>query len=167
MTTWQSFHWWFAIFNLTVWFPINQGLSLIAIATKSIEVPLTTPNQYNSPSYRKVKDTFFTRKSLANFYQLMKLSNVGKSDMKANERFTKNIVTNVEVCYDRFKRCSSELSPAFCGGFGQNVSFYIWARQWADYLLQQSGSHRNVKCSQGLLKIFATTFYRTSFRNIN
>ena len=147
------------------WLPMNQGknLNLAKLGETSTIVPLTASNQRMMKS-RKMKNSFKSRKAFRNFYDLLKITYIGDVQTKTKNRYTTKVVTEIAICYDRFKRCASELSPAFCGGYDHYVSFYIWARRWADHILHKSDGHSNVKCSEDLLKIFARTFYR---RNSN
>ena len=157
---------WLSIFPLAIlavfaWLPVNQGRQTMGnVDLSSTSTPLIQLNQPVGQSWKQ-KQILHSRKSLKTLEDLLKLTDKAETNHNTGkQRYTKKIVSKINICYDRFKRCASELSPAFCGGFGQNVTFYIWARQWADYILQSSDPYRNVKCSQGLLKIFAQTFYR-------
>ena len=78
-------------------------------------------------------------------------------DISKTNPLTNILVSKITICYDRFQHCASKLSAGFCGGFGQN-SFYFWAHEYADYIMQRSDSHINIRCSPGLLKLFAKGF---------
>ena len=146
-------------------FKLNHSQIMYINGNNSTIVPLTYQNGPSLDSsmdeVKQNSDSFFTPKTFKNFYknQLLKVPAIADGDVETKQLVVKNIVTRIEICYDRFRRCATELSPSFCGGTGHNYSFYIWARQWANFILQNSGSHRNVKCSEGLLKAFSKTIY--------
>ena len=65
----------------------------------------------------------------------------------------RELARKVNVCYRRFKRCSKQLSAAFCASPTSNLSFYVWARNMAKDIMEGQGDkYENVKCSPTLVK---------------
>ena len=61
------------------------------------------------------------------------------------------------VCYQRFQRCSEQLSAAFCASWTKNLTFYLWARNMAQEIMNGSeDGFRTIKCSLELLNHFST-----------
>lgn len=64
----------------------------------------------------------------------------------------------VNICYRRFMECSKQLSAAFCASSTKNITFYLWARNVAEDIMNGHGDDDErfayVKCSPGLLKKF-------------
>ena len=59
----------------------------------------------------------------------------------------------ISICYDRFQRCSEQLSATFCASTTKNVTFYIWARTVADNIMNGQGDKNgDVKCYPAQIK---------------
>ena len=51
------------------------------------------------------------------------------------------------ICFDRFQRCSQQLSATFRASSTKNLTFYIWARNVADNIMNGHGDkYHAVKC---------------------
>ena len=59
-------------------------------------------------------------------------------------------LNQVNICYARFKRCSSLLHPAVCSSTNVNFSFFIWVKKMAKQIMQSS----EVNCPRNLLEQF-------------
>ena len=57
----------------------------------------------------------------------------------------------INVCYDRFQRCSKQLSSEFCIGTTRNISFYLWAKKLAHEIMN---GNDGIRCPDQLLHMF-------------
>ena len=76
-----------------------------------------------------------------------KISSINSiSQLKNNLR--RELTWKINICYKRFKQCSEQFSASFCSTSTENISFYIWARNAVQDILNGYGDeHSNVKCS--------------------
>ena len=83
-----------------------------------------------------------------------RMSSLEMFKLKARQIFMRQ----VDICYRRFQRCSQQLSAAFCASTTKSVTFYVWARNVAEDIMNGHGDDDErfayVKCSPGLLKKF-------------
>ena len=82
-----------------------------------------------------------------------KISSLEMFKLKARQIFMRQ----VDICYRRFQRCSQQLSAAFCASSTKNITFYLWARNVADDIMNGHGNNDkayDVKCSPALLRKF-------------
>ena len=60
----------------------------------------------------------------------------------------------IQVCYDRFQKCSQKFNAPFCAISGSNPGgFYAWAHQIADSIMKGTAKE-NISCSPEILQIF-------------
>ena len=59
----------------------------------------------------------------------------------------------VNVCHNRFQRCSKHLSPVFCANYTNQYNFYIWARKLAKRIMK---GNDGIHCPRELLEYFLT-----------
>ena len=65
-------------------------------------------------------------------------------------------IRTISICYDRFQRCSKQLSPTFCASTTKNITFYIWARKVADSIMEGDwDNYGNAKCIPAQIKAMA------------
>ena len=66
----------------------------------------------------------------------------------------------INICYQRFQRCSRQLSPSICSSSG-NLTFYIWARNIAKEIMNGLGDENNSKamCTPEIVRQMVLTVY--------
>ena len=71
----------------------------------------------------------------------------------------RELAKRINVCYQRFQRCSQQLSATICASPSAQIPFYLWTRDIAsDIMNGEDDDHdRDVKCSPHLIKKMATT----------
>ena len=79
-----------------------------------------------------------------------KISSIEQMKLMVRREFLK--ITH--VCYRRFQKCANQLSAAFCASPTKNITFYIWARKFAEDIMNGygEGENSNIKCSQELVQ---------------
>ena len=92
----------------------------------------TTSNGRRIETRQQQQTSVFDRKTSTNFNTLYLFLN------------------QVNICYARFKRCSSLLHPAVCSSTNVNFSFFIWVKKMAKQIMQSS----EVNCPRNLLEQF-------------
>ena len=84
-----------------------------------------------------------------------KLSPLERLKMTVRRRFNRKI----DICYERFQRCSEQFSPTFCASSPQSIPFYIWARNIAKEIMNgsddTSSTTSNVSCSPEVVRRMA------------
>ena len=64
-----------------------------------------------------------------------------------------NLAQKMAVCYDRFQRCASRLSPSFCASPIKGFTFYIWARKMAHGIMSgQDDNFENIHCTPDFIR---------------
>ena len=67
------------------------------------------------------------------------------------QKVRQEVSKKIKICYERFQKCSAELSAEFCANSSQSFSFYLWAKQLArDIMAGSDGMH----CPDELLQKF-------------
>ena len=88
----------------------------------------------------------------SNFKPLLQAPNhVSTSKLRFSIR--RSFFRQVNICTERFIRCSQHLSPEFCASPTTHLTFYFWARNVAkDIMESDSDGHIGVKCSPDFVK---------------
>ena len=73
--------------------------------------------------------------------------------MQLLNKVRREITQKINICFDRFKRCSETLSPQFCANYDKNLSFYLWAKKLANEIMEGTDG---MKCPDELLQKFLT-----------
>ena len=64
-----------------------------------------------------------------------------------------NLAEKMAVCYDRFQRCATRLSPSFCASPIKGFTFYIWARKMAHGIMSgQDDTFENIHCTPNFIR---------------
>ena len=57
----------------------------------------------------------------------------------------------INICHDRFQRCSEQLSRDFCASNSRKFSFYLWAKMLAKQIME---GNDGIHCPDELLDMF-------------
>ena len=113
-------------------------------------------NQFK-PYFKQMKQLVDTTKSVA----VSEKNEVDANSISSLEilklKFRLAFKRQVNICYERFQRCSEQLSAAFCASSTKNITFYLWARNVAEEIMNghsDDEKYPTVKCSPELLRNF-------------
>ena len=107
----------------------------------------------------------FTRPTSATTSQTASPSSPLSSSTKSSDR--KSIIQqlrtvlkeNVQICYDRYKKCTKLLSPYFCNSVTWSNAFFLWARRAGVKIMEgtkkgkSNRDHLKVRCSPRFTKM--------------
>ena len=70
------------------------------------------------------------------------------------------------ICHGRFRHCSRLLSPEFCAYSGRNISFYRWAHDIVENIMDGAyDGYTTVKCSNSFTRHIIMKRYTNGFHS--
>ena len=121
---------------------VGRRFQLVSKQVRNLIEASKQINSLKSSSLLKTKTTTTTTK----------LTPLERLKMIVRRRFNRKI----DICYERFERCSEQFSPTFCASSSQSIPFYIWARNIAKEIMNgyddTSSNTSNVSCSPEVVR---------------